>query len=139
MADYAAIREGLKTRLETIDTFLVVHATVPGRVVAPAAVVVPGRPLAVYHDSMVGSSGSLTVFQFEIVCCVQSMAEEFAQDTLDLLISGTSSVQAAIEADPTLGGSATTCQVRQAVDYGTVEFADSVYYGARFICEVYAR
>ena len=115
------------------------HATVPSRVVAPAAVVVPGRPVAVYHDSMVGNGGSLTVFQFEIVCCVQSMAEEFAQDTLDSLISGTGSVQAAIEADPTLGGAATTCQVRQAVDYGTVAFADTEFIGCRLLVEVYAR
>ena len=139
MADYAAIRDGLAARLETISTFVVVHSTVPGRVVAPAAVVVPGRPIAVYHDSMVGSGGSLTVYNFEVVCCVQSIAEEFAQDTLDGLISGTGSVQAAIEADPTLGGAATTCQVRQAVDYGTVAFADTEFIGARFEVQVYAR
>lgn len=139
MADYTAIRDGLATRLDTVPTFLTVHATVPGRIVAPAAVVVPGRPVATYHDSMVGSGGSLTVFNFEIVCAVQSMTEEFAQDALDDLISGTSSVPAAIEADPTLGGAATTCQVRQAVDYGVVAFADTEFIGARFLVEVYAR
>ena len=139
MADYTAIRDGLATRLDTVPTFLTVHATVPGRIVAPAAVVVPGRPVATYHDSMIGSGGSLTVFNFEIVCAVQSMTEEFAQDALDDLISGTSSVPAAIEADPTLGGAATTCQVRQAVDYGVVTFADTEFIGARFLVEVYAR
>jgi hypothetical protein len=139
MADYTAIRDGLATRLDTVSTFLTVHATVPNRIVAPAAVVVPGRPVATYHDSMVGSGGSLTVFNFEIVCAVQSMTEEFAQDALDDLISGTSSVPAAIEADPTLGGAATTCQVRQAVDYGVVTFADTEFIGARFLVEVYAR
>ncbi|MCP4894939.1 MAG: hypothetical protein GY911_14140, partial [Actinomycetales bacterium] len=50
-----------------------VHATVPGRIIAPAAVVVPGRPVAVYHDSMIGNGGSLTVFNFVLVCAVQSM------------------------------------------------------------------
>jgi hypothetical protein len=139
MADYTAIRDGLATRLDTVPTFLTVHATVPNRIVAPAAVVVPGRPVATYHDSMIGSAGSLTVFNFEIVCAVQSMSEEFAQDALDDLISGTSSVPAAIEADPTLGGAATTCQVRQAVDYGVVAFADTEFIGARFLVEVYAR
>ena len=64
----------------SVPTFLTVHATVPNRIVAPAAVVVPGRPVATYHDSMIGSGGSLTVFNFEIVCAVQSMTEEFAQD-----------------------------------------------------------
>ena len=45
----------------------------------------------------------------------------------------------AVEADPTLGGAATTCQVRQAVDYGVVAFADTEFIGARFLVEVYAR
>jgi len=139
MADYTAIRDGLATRLETVSTFLTVHATVPNRIVAPSAVVVPGRPVATYHDSMVGTSGSLTVFNFELVCAVQSMTEEFAQDALDDLISGADSVPAAIEADPTLGGAATTCQVRQAVDYGVVAFADTEFIGARFLVEVIAR
>lgn len=139
MADYTAIRDGLATRLETVPTFLTVHATVPNRIVAPSAVVVPGRPVATYHDSMIGSGGSLTVFNFELVCAVQTAVEEFSQDAIDDLISGTSSVPAAIEADPTLGGAATTCQVRQAVDYGVVAFADTEFIGARFLVEVYAR
>jgi hypothetical protein len=139
MADYTAIRDGLAARLQTVPTFLTVHATVPNRIVAPAAVVVPGRPVATYHDSMIGNGGSLTVFNFEVVCAVQSMTEEFAQDALDDLISGTNSVPAAVEADPTLGGAATTCQVRQAVDYGVVAFADTEFIGARFLVEVYAR
>ena len=139
MADYTAIRDGLATRLDTVPTFLTVHATVPKRIVAPAAVVVPGRPVATYHDSMIGSGGSLTLFNFELVCAVQSMTEAFSQAALDDLISGTNSVPAAIEADPTLGGAATTCQVRQAVDYGVVAFADTEFIGARFLVEVYSR
>ncbi len=97
------------------------------------------RPVATYHDSNDGSGGALTVFNFELVCAVQSMTEEFAQDALDDLISGANSVPAAVEADPTLGGAATTCQVRQAVDYGVVAFADTEFIGARFLVEVYAR
>jgi hypothetical protein len=139
MADYTAIRDGLAAQLETVPTFLTVHATVPNRIVAPAAVVVPGRPVATYHDSMIGSGGSLTVFNFELVCAVQSMTEEFSQAALDELISGANSVPAAVEADPTLGGAATTCQVRQAVDYGVVAYGDSEFIGARFLVEAYSR
>jgi hypothetical protein len=58
---------------------------------------------------------------------------------VDDLISGANSVPAAIEADPTLAGAATTCQVRQAVDYGVVAFADTEFIGARFLVEVIAR
>lgn len=141
MADYGAIKTGLATRLEAVTAtpFLTVYDTVPGSVTVPSAVVVPARPIATYHETMVGAGGSLTAFRFEIVVMLQNMAEEYSQNALDALISGTGSVPAAIEADPTLDGSALTCQVTQATDYGIVEWADSAYVGARFLVEVHAR
>tara|TARA_R110000824_G_scaffold189899_2_gene371320 strand:+ start:949 stop:1368 length:420 start_codon:yes stop_codon:yes gene_type:complete len=139
MADYTAIRTGLAARLETIDIFLTVHATVPGRIAAPAAVVVPGRPVAQYHQSMSGAAGSLTLFRFQVTCAVQSMTEQYSQDRLDDLISGAKAVSTAIEADPTLGGAAITSEVTQTVDYGVISFADTEYVGASMLVEVYAR
>ena len=139
MVSYSAIRDGLAVRLRTLDLFTVVYSTVPGRVVAPCAVVVPGRPIAGYHQSMAGAGGQLIRFSFDVLAIVQSMAEEYNQDALDALISGPASVPAAIEADTTLNGSALTSQVTQATDYGVVDFGDSAYIGARFAVEVYAR
>ena len=139
MADYTAIRDGLAARLETLNVFLSVHSTVPGRIAAPAAVVVPGRPVAAYHESMSGDAGSLIRMGFDVVCAVQAMTEEFAQDRLDDLISGTGSVIAAIEADPTLGGAAITCQVTQCADYGVIAYADSEFYGIRLSVEGFSR
>ena len=139
MVSYSAIRDGLAVRLRTLDLFTVVYATVPGRVVAPCAVVVPGRPIAGYHESMAGQGGQLIRFRFDILAIVQAMAEEWNQDALDGLIAGPASVPAAIEADTTLDGSALTSQVTQATDYGIVDWADSQYIGARFEVEVYAR
>ena len=139
MVSYSAIRDGLAVRLRTLDTFLVVYDTVPGRVVAPCAVVVPGRPIAGYHESMQGSGGQLIRFNFDILALVQPLAEEWNQDTLDALIAGADSVPAALEADPTLGGVAAAVVVTSASDYGMIGFADSEYVGARFNCEVYAR
>lgn len=139
MADYGAIRDGIATRLATIDTFVSVHSTVPMSITAPAAVVVPGRPAATYHQSMDGGSGPLTRFDFEIVVAVQSMTEEMAQDRLDDLMSGAGSVLTAIETDATLNGAAVTSQITRAVDYGTIRYGDQEYMGARFVLEVYAR
>ena len=139
MADYNAIRSGLATALDTLDAFLVVHSTVPNRVVPPAAIVVPGRPVVEYHQSMDGTAGMLQLFRFEIVTALQSMTEDYAQTDLDELVSGSGSVQAALETDPTLGGACITLQVTQASDYGMVEFADSSFIGCRFSVEVYAR
>jgi len=141
VADYAAIRAGLAARLEAVTAtpFLTVHDTVPGAVVAPAAVVVPARPAATYHETMVGAGGALTMFRFELVVLLQNMAEEFAQNALDALMSGSGSVPDAVEADVTLGGAAVTAQVTQATDYGVVQWADTEYVGARFAVEVHAR
>ncbi len=139
MVSYAAIRDGLAVRLRTLAVFTVVYDTVPGRVVAPCAVVVPGRPIAGYHETMAGSGGQLIRFNFDVVAILQAMAEEWNQDALDALISGPASVPAAIEADTTLAGSALTSQVTQATDYGYVEWADSSYIGARWTVVVHAR
>tara|TARA_R110000822_G_scaffold295721_2_gene417956 strand:+ start:4488 stop:4907 length:420 start_codon:yes stop_codon:yes gene_type:complete len=139
MVSYSAIRDGLAVRLRTLDTFLVVHSTVPGATVAPCAVIVPGSPIAGYHESMQGSGGQLIQFNFDVLALVQAMAEEYNQDTLDALISGADSVPSAIEADQTLGGVSAAVVCTAAVDYGSIRFADSEYVGARFKIEVYAR
>ena len=139
MVSYAAIRAALAVRLRTLDTFIAVYATVPGRVVAPCAVVVPGRPIAGYHESMNGTGGQLIRFNFDVLAIVQPMAETGNQETLDALIAGAESVPAALEADPTLGGVSAAVVVTSATDYGMIQFADTEYVGARFNCEVYAR
>lgn len=139
MASYAGIRDGLKTRLETISLFLAVHDTVPSRTVAPAAIVVPGIPVVDYHQSMEGSGGSLQRFRFDVVCAVQQMSEPFSQDDLDGLVSGSGSVKTAIEGDVTLGGAALTSVVQRCTDYGEISIADTTYTGCRFEVEVYAR
>ena len=139
MASYTAIRDGLAVRLRTLDTFLVAHATVPGSTVAPAAVIVPGDPIARYHQSMEGAGGALIQFNFDILGLVQAMAEEWNQDTLDALIAGADSVPVAIEGDQTLGGAAVAVVCTTSTSYGSIRFADSEYVGAIFRTEVYAR
>jgi hypothetical protein len=137
MADYGAIRDGLKTRLETISALAVVYDTVPDRVIVPSAVIAPGSPVADYHES--GSdSAPLTRFNFSVVVLVQHWEPNAAQDVVDAMISGSASVFTAIEGDKTLGGVASTCQVTRCLDYGRIPVADSEYSGARFQVEVFA-
>ena len=138
MADYAAIRDGLKTRLETISALAVVYDTVPDRVVVPCAVVAPGSPIAQYHQSG-NDSGALTQFNFDIIVLVQHWEPNAAQDRIDAVISGAGSVETAIEGNKVLGGAASTCQVVRCLDYGRILVADTEYSGARFTVEVYAR
>jgi len=138
MADYAAIRDGLKTRLETISALAVAYDNVPDRVVVPCAVVAPGSPVAQYHQSG-NDAGQLIQFNFDVVVLVQHWEPNAAQDRIDAMISGAGSVQTAIEGDKTLDGNAATVQVIRCLDYGRIQVADTEYSGARFTVEVLAR
>jgi len=139
MADYAAIRDGLKTRLETITAVKVAYDTVPDRVVVPSIVVSPGSPVATYSQSFEGTAGALTLFRFELVALAGRFEPGAGQDVLDGFISGSGSVPTAIAGDRTLGGTVDYTEVSTALDYGNIAVADTAYYGCRFTVEAYAR
>jgi hypothetical protein len=139
MADYGAIRDGLKTRLETISALKVAYDTIPDSVIIPSAVVSPGNPVVEYLGSMAGTGGGLQEFRFEIVALAGRFEPGAGQDTLDSLVSGADSVEAAIRGDATLGGTAVDAVVVRCLDYGSVTVDGAAYYGCRFIVEVKAR
>ena len=136
MADYSAIRDQIKVRLETVSTFAVVFDTMPDRVTIPCAIVRPGSPVADYHEAMGGQGVSR--FNFEVLALAQRWEPNAGQDVLDSFITGSDSVEAAIRGDTTLGGEASTSQVTSCTAYGNVQVADSFYVGAIFNCEVYS-
>jgi len=137
MADYGAIRDGLKTRLETLTDLAVVFDTFPDRVIVPAAVVIPGSTVAAYHQSG-NDAGQLQTFTFHIEVLVPRWEPHSAQDALDAYISGNASVEYAIRGDKTLAGNAFDSQVVRCFDYGGRVVADSEYLGATFEVEVIA-
>jgi len=136
VADYTAIRDQIKVRLETVSTFVAVFDTVPDRVTVPCAIVRPGSPVADYHEAMGGQG--LSRFNFEVLALAQRWEPNAGQDVLDSFITGSDSVEAAIRGDTTLGGEASTSQVTSCTAYGNVNVADSQYVGAIFNVEVYA-
>ena len=135
MADYSAIRSGLKTRLATSSTFIQVAATVPDTVSVPAAIVQPGSPVAEYHQAF---SNGLERFIFNVLILAQRFDEEANQTLLDGFLSGSGSIRALIEGDVTLGGTCSTCQVVSANTYGLVDINDTPFLGCEYSVEVYA-
>jgi hypothetical protein len=135
MADYAAIRAGLKTRLATSSTFIQVSATVPDTVSPPAAIVQPGSPVAEYHQAF---GNGLERFIFNVLILAQRFDEEANQTLLDGFLSGSGAIRALIEADVTLGGTCSTCQVVSANSYGLVDINDTPFLGCEYSVEVYA-
>lgn len=134
MASVPAIRDGLKTRLETISG-LRAYDTVPGDVVVPAAVVAPAPGEFLQYDSTQcrGSDD----FTFVVLLLVSLDSARGGQDALDAYLagSGTSSVKTAIEG-ASLGGGAAFATVTAARNYGTSTFAGVQYYSVEFVVEV---
>ena len=140
MADYAAIKDGIKVRLETLADLVAVFETVPDRVVPPVAVVVPGTPPVDVNGSMGKSTNAsqLQRFTFEVLILAQRFYAETAQDKLDSYVSGTASVYDAISGDTTLGGTASDARITRMSDYGQIVVGEGEFMGCRFDLEVYA-
>ena len=140
MADYAAIKDGIKTRLDTLSGLIAVFDTVPDRAVPPVAVVVPGAPPVEYNVSMGASTNAsqLQRFNFEILVLAQRFYAETAQDKLDSYVSGTGSVYNAIAGDTTLGGTASDARITRVADYGQIVVGEGEFMGAKLHLEVYA-
>lgn len=132
MADYAALRNGLRTRLATISG-LNAYAKPVGTPVLPAAIVVPGQ---IEFDETMGRGVDRVTY--DVLVLVAMPLADMAAEDLDpyLAGSGASSIKAAIEGDGTLGGAAQWTRVLGVSAYGDVEYSGKVYLGARFPIEI---
>lgn len=110
------VRDGLKTRLETISG-LRAYDLIPDTVTPPAAVV---GQLDFTFD--IDNARGLDQAQVDVLVIVQRFSERSGQNLLDLYLSGSgaSSIKAAIEGDRTLGGVVNTLRVTGA-EAGTYE------------------
>ena len=137
--DYDNIRAEIKTRLEAVSSpqaFVSVYDTVPDFLTPPCAIVVPSSNLISYHEAMGTVAAGLKTLRFSILIAVQRFEASSSQEILnDYLVT----VPTALEADPTLNGECETLQVTQAINYGPITFADSVYLSVQLDLEVYAR
>ena len=133
MADIAAIRAGIKTRLATSSTFIQIAATMPATVSPPCAVI--DLQSVSYAQSF---GNGLELLTFTITVIAQRFDPAANQALLDGLVSGSGAVRALIAGDLTLDGSCSTCQVTQMGEYGLISANETDYMGANFTLEVYA-
>jgi hypothetical protein len=107
MATVAQKREGIRARLATIAG-LRAHALMPNVLNVPAAVV--SRRSTLFDSTMDDDSHDDT---FAVTLFVEYTGERPAQEKLDSYLgaSGATSVKAAIDGDPTLGGVVDFAQV----------------------------
>ena len=134
----STIRTGLQARLATIIG-LNVYAVHPDTITVPAAVVRPDQRMFSLSMGSAPSAANTIVFVVTLYAAAAQNGLALGQQTLDAYLddSGASSVKAAIEAEPTLGGTVTTCRVVRWYDYDTYSAADIEYVACRFEVEVW--
>ena len=136
MASFSSIRAGLKTNLETISG-LTVYDYVPDFLEPPIAIIAPLNTLN-YDSTMARGADT---YEVPVILYISRIDAETSQDTVDsyLASSGATSVKAAIESDPTLGGAAMSVRVISASDYGEYEVTQGTsFLGVTFNVEVIA-
>lgn len=128
----SAVRDGLKTQLQTIAAIRTYYDTIPDSINTPAAIV--GQVEVEFDASMVRGSDRGLV---DVLLFASRMSERSGQDLLDgfLASTGSSSVKTAIEADPTLSGAVDTTRVIRATPIATT-IAGVEYLGYRYEIEV---
>ena len=134
MATMTNLRSGLANRLATISG-LRTSATLPDQPTPPQAVVYPDR---VTYDTAFGRGSD--EYTFIVLVIVGRIAERSAQTSLDSYCnpSGATSIKAAIEGDPTLGGNALDCRVTEMRGQGSLAIGDVSYLTAEFVVSVIA-
>ena len=133
-ATFSGLRTALATQLATIRS-LRTAATVPDNPAPPVAVIVP---VNVEYDTSFGRGTD--TYTFSVLLIVGRMSERSAQTTLDAYINptGATSIKAAVNADPTLGGACQSARVTNMVNYGSLIVGDTEYLSADFQITIYA-
>mgnify|MGYP006908217833 CR=1 FL=1 len=135
MASLTSIRNGLSTNLQNITT-LNVFGFVPDSIEPPTAVV--GVVENVEYDSTLQRGADN--YTIPIFLYVSRVDAQDSQETLDgfLASTGTNSIKVQVESDQTLGGSAQSCRVVEADNYGVYNVNNIDYLGVEFTVEVVA-
>lgn len=134
MATLTDIRNALATALGGIRG-LRVEASVPDNPKPPTAIIIPQGvtfDLAMHRGT--------DEYDFSILLITGRASERQAQNTLDAFCNGTgtTSIKAAINADPTLGGVVSSARVTSMRNYGSLTVGDTEYLSAEFAVTIYA-
>lgn len=132
MADFAAVRDGVKTVLDTIPG-LRAYDIVPGDMSPPAAIVSPAHGTFITYGTSLGRGSD--DMAFTILLLVSSAWQRSAADLLDSYLagSGSKSIVTAFENNPVVG--AQFAFITSASSYGQIVFNGTRYYG----CQLHLR
>ena len=124
----ADVRDGLAARLETIDD-LAVSDVVPSSIMQTPAL---GIGLATV-DLVIDTADNMLVTYSVVLYLSRGGSDEWAQHQIDELLA---EIPAAVNADPTLGGTADWSRVVRAEVLGSADVAGNSYVVVEFSVEV---
>lgn len=133
MADVSAIRAALANRI-IAGTGLRALPEAKDQVSPPVAVILPSQPFIVYGATM---DGAFTANFRVLILLSDAAPDEKVQRALDAYLgigAGTnaaSSIPRAIMADNTLGGAVHFAEPVSVSNYGRIDYAGVIYFGAR--------
>ena len=135
MASLTSIRNGIATNLGNISS-LFVYGYVPDSIEPPTAIV--GVVESVEYDTSMARGAD--TYEIPVLLYVSRVDAQDSQETLDtyLASTGANSIKAQIESDQTLSGSAMSCRVVEATNYGVYTINDIEYLGVEFEVSVVA-
>tara|TARA_R110000824_G_scaffold297909_2_gene486142 strand:+ start:7912 stop:8319 length:408 start_codon:yes stop_codon:yes gene_type:complete len=135
MASLTNIRNGIATNLGNISS-LSVYGYVPDSIEPPTAIV--GVVDSVEYDTSMARGAD--TYEIPVLLYVSRVDAQDSQETLDsyLASSGSNSIKAQIESDDTLDGSAMSCRVVEASNYGVYTINNIDYLGVEFEVSVVA-
>lgn len=132
MADVNAMCTALANQIQA-HTGLRAHSKAPGQINPPACVVIPAKPAITYGVTM---DGEVNINLLAIVA-LSAANDVSGQDQLLKYVSttGSLSIYAAIQADPSLAGTCEFAELIQVSTYGLIEYAGQQYMGATFVIQ----
>lgn len=137
-ASFPDVRQALANRIATISG-LTVYNTIPDSVTVPAAIIGPPAgqmPFLHYSDTFDGG----VTYLLAIRVYVSRYDSPMAQDALDPFVAptGSQSLDATIDADPSLGGVVEYANLVEVRNYGKYTIGDVDYVGAEWLVRVMA-
>jgi hypothetical protein len=135
MASLTAVREALATALSGI-TGLRVSPIYLGTVNPPAAIIMPQPRQALRFDALGGSVSYL----LRIILLGSYTEDSSSQALMDgyLASTGSTSIAAALAANPTLSGACDYCNMDTVNGYGLMEWSAQQYLGTQILVTVAA-
>lgn len=136
VADLQACRNALAAALGAIPN-LRVFADYQSQINPPTAIIVPQPQQALRFDALGGSVSYL----LRIILLGSYTEDVSSQALMDswLATTGSSSIAAALAANPTLGGVVDYCNMESVRGYGLMEWAGQQYLGSQILLTVAAQ